>query len=199
LDASLSIRESTSATPALDGQTITLTGGELRIGQSLSIVGPGATELTISGNGASRVMYINAGAVAISGLTVTAGNGMHPSDGSTNQGDDIDIEGASTSVTLDRLAITGANGSLFGGGIGFSEATVAVTSSTIAANTVTGFAIGGGNTCVSPSWSRRSKRLRSRRPRKRLIVPEWAAGSRPRSRSKRGRAMSARPTTWTWS
>lgn len=142
--ASASSGDTVEFAPVLDGQTITLASGELTIGKNLTITGPGATHLTISGNGASRVLYVSSGTVDISGLTITDGNGTHPSDGSTNQGDDIDVEGASTSVTLDGLAITGANGSLFGGGVGFSDATVHITNSTIAANTVTGFAIGGG-------------------------------------------------------
>src|SRR5262249_45629686 len=36
--------------PALDGQTITLTQGQLTVGQSLDIDGPGADDLTVSGN-----------------------------------------------------------------------------------------------------------------------------------------------------
>src|SRR6516225_8670720 len=39
----------------LNGQTITLTSGELLITKSLSITGPGEAELTISGNHVSRV------------------------------------------------------------------------------------------------------------------------------------------------
>src|SRR5262249_24201973 len=40
--------------PSLNGQTITLTQGEINIAQDLVIQGPGAGQLTISGNNASR-------------------------------------------------------------------------------------------------------------------------------------------------
>ena len=44
--------------PSLDGQTITLTSGELLINKNLTIAGPGAGELTVSGNDASRVFEV---------------------------------------------------------------------------------------------------------------------------------------------
>jgi hypothetical protein len=55
--------------PSVTG-TITLTSGELPITQSLSILGPGAATLAISGNDASRVFDITGGTVAISGLAL---------------------------------------------------------------------------------------------------------------------------------
>jgi hypothetical protein len=67
--------------PGLAGQTITLTSGELAITKSLDIEGPGADQLTISGDNASRVFDINSGAtVTIAGMTITDGlaNGSSP-------------------------------------------------------------------------------------------------------------------------
>jgi hypothetical protein len=59
--------------PRLHG-TITLTSGELQVGQSLTVQGPGAGRLTVSGNHASRVFEILGGAdVSLSGLTVADG------------------------------------------------------------------------------------------------------------------------------
>ena len=55
--------------------TIVLTGGELDVNQSVSIVGPGSGDLTISGNGTSRVFQIIAGTVTISGVTIADGIG----------------------------------------------------------------------------------------------------------------------------
>jgi hypothetical protein len=56
--------------------TITLTSGELQVGRSVAIQGPGADLLSVSGNHASRVFEILPGAdAAISGLTVTGGVG----------------------------------------------------------------------------------------------------------------------------
>ena len=58
----------------LDGQTITLTGGELTITKSLDIEGPGASRLTISGDHSSRVFDISGGVtVTIAGLTIADG------------------------------------------------------------------------------------------------------------------------------
>jgi hypothetical protein len=59
--------------PGLAG-TITLTGGELVIGKSLTIIGPGATNLTINGNKAGRVFNVQSGEnVVVSGLTIANG------------------------------------------------------------------------------------------------------------------------------
>jgi hypothetical protein len=61
--------------PSLEGQTITLTSGELLIKRNLTIVGPGAGNLTISGNHTSRVFEVAGGArkVTLSGLTISNG------------------------------------------------------------------------------------------------------------------------------
>src|SRR5580765_3634734 len=60
--------------PSLDGQTITLTSGELAITQSLSIKGRGAEHLTVSGNDSSRVFRVGSGvSVDINDLTITHG------------------------------------------------------------------------------------------------------------------------------
>src|ERR1039458_5703241 len=55
---------------------IMLTSGELPIGRNLTITGPGATNLTVSGNGSNRVFNITAGTVNISGLTIFAGHAV---------------------------------------------------------------------------------------------------------------------------
>ena len=41
--------------PSLNGKTITLTSGELDLTKNLTIQGPGASQLTVSGGNASRV------------------------------------------------------------------------------------------------------------------------------------------------
>src|SRR5262249_53457545 len=54
---------------------ITLTGGELMITDSLNIQGPGANKLAVSGNDASRIFHIGAGAtVTLAGLTMSHGH-----------------------------------------------------------------------------------------------------------------------------
>src|SRR5438477_10056884 len=64
--------------PGLDGQTITLTSGGLLINKDLTIAGPGAGQLTVSGGGVSGVFYVYSPKktinVALSGLTISNGN-----------------------------------------------------------------------------------------------------------------------------
>jgi hypothetical protein len=62
--------------PALNGSTITLQNGEVAVTQPMSITGPGADKLTISGNDASRIFYVHGSSatpVTIDGLSLTAG------------------------------------------------------------------------------------------------------------------------------
>src|SRR5262249_18217439 len=62
---------------SLNGQTITLTSGELAISKSVDIEGPGASLLAVSGNQASRVFDVSQNqktvAVTIAGLTIENG------------------------------------------------------------------------------------------------------------------------------
>src|SRR5947208_15115254 len=59
--------------PSLDGQTITLTSGELLIKHNVTITGPGAGQLTVSGNHASRVFEVSKtlNSVTLTGLTIS--------------------------------------------------------------------------------------------------------------------------------
>jgi hypothetical protein len=73
--------------------TITLTSGELRVGKSLMISGPGSRVLTVSGNNASRVFNLtnNSATVGINGLTIANGvvlgaNGTNAASGSGGVG-----------------------------------------------------------------------------------------------------------------
>jgi hypothetical protein len=60
---------------------ITLTGGQITLNKNLTINGPGAETLTVSGNNTSRVFFItgSANVVTINGLTVA--NGSSPGNG----------------------------------------------------------------------------------------------------------------------
>ncbi len=60
--------------PALTG-TIVLTSGEIGIAKNLTIAGPGADRVTVSGNNASRIFNLTSGtaAVTISGLRLAGG------------------------------------------------------------------------------------------------------------------------------
>ncbi len=111
-------------------QTITLTGGELEINSSLTINGPGANLLTVSGNNASRVFNIGSGfTVSLSGMTITGGNAS-AGGGVVNVG----------TLTVTNSTISGNTANGVGGGI-FNNGTLTVTNSTVSGNTA---ALGGG-------------------------------------------------------
>jgi hypothetical protein len=54
--------------------TITLTNGELVVSKGVTILGPGANALAVSGNHASRVFNVSGSNVVLRGLTVANGN-----------------------------------------------------------------------------------------------------------------------------
>jgi hypothetical protein len=92
-------------------QTITLSGSELLLGQSVSINGPGASQLAISGQNLSRVFEVAARATdTISGLTIEKGVDANYAGGISNRG----------TLTLSGCTVTGnrvTNNFSDGGGI----------------------------------------------------------------------------------
>jgi hypothetical protein len=123
--------------PSLNGQTITLTNGELLIKHSITIAGLGASQLAVSGNHASRVFELSQGArsVTLSGLTIS--NGVAAGGG----GGGIFFEGGST-LTVSGCTLTG-NSATIGGGI-FSGGSLTVSGCTLSGNTATSATYGGG-------------------------------------------------------
>ena len=119
--------------------TITLSSGRLTVIKDLTITGPGASSLTISGNNSSGVFLTAIGTVAISGLTLTNGNvGGGQGGGVENQGP----------LTLTDVVVSNSVARL-GGGI-FNDGTLTLTRTTVSGNTDTqqgaGFYINGGTT-----------------------------------------------------
>ena len=97
-------------------QTITLSGGELVAASNgtLTIAGPGAYRLTISGNNASRIFRSVAGSnVVLSGMRFTAGNGVS----TVNTGSGGAILNDAGNMTLLDLIVTNNNTSGSAGGI----------------------------------------------------------------------------------
>ena len=92
---------------ALAGQTITLTSGELAITKGVDIEGPGASQLTISGNHHGRVFDISQGGltVTIAGLTITNGLLMGPA----VQGGGIFVAGGTVTLADCTLSNNEAN------------------------------------------------------------------------------------------
>jgi hypothetical protein len=109
--------------PGLSG-TIVLTTGELGINKDLTIEGPGASVITVSGNHASRVFNIGNVTAAISGLAIV--------DGMVMDGDGGGIDNAGT-LTVTSSIFSG-NSAPYGGGIGNGFGTLTVTASTFSGN-----------------------------------------------------------------
>jgi Dockerin type I domain len=116
-------------------KTIVLTGGDLLITGGTTVVGPGAANAVVSGNGVSRVfsVAISAGtAVTISGLTVTGGRTEYGGGGIGG--------GNGGSLSLDAVVVTG-NTAGNGGGVAFFDGLLTLRNCTVSGNTAT---LGGG-------------------------------------------------------
>jgi predicted outer membrane repeat protein len=132
---------------SLDGQTITLTGGELLIKKNLTIGGPGAGQLTISGNNASRIFEVapkervtlsalkisngsadggggilNGGTLAVSNCTLSGNTASSSGGGINNAG----------TMTISNSALSG-NFAAYGGAI-FNGGTMMITGSALSGN-----------------------------------------------------------------
>src|SRR5881394_1275882 len=97
-------------------QTITLSAGELVAANNgtLTVAGPGAYRLTISGNNASRIFRSVAGSnVTLSGMRLTGGNGVS----SVNNNSGGAILNDAGNMTLLDLIVTNNNTSGSAGGI----------------------------------------------------------------------------------
>jgi hypothetical protein len=120
-------------TSALGSNNITLTKGQLLIADNMTITGPGASKLTLSGNNASRVFNISAttAQVTISGLTISSGSAAYGG-GIVNLG----------SLTVSDCALSANAASSAGGAICNIGGTLTVSGSSLSGNSAT--ASGGG-------------------------------------------------------
>ena len=132
--------------PALNGQTITLTSGELVVADSITISGPGPSLLAVSRNSQSsnfRILHIQPNhTVAISGFTISNGNLINVSGAG--------IFNDQSTVTISNCVISGnatdspPSTQAGGGGI-CNNGALSLINSTVTGNSVTGsFAYGGG-------------------------------------------------------
>jgi predicted outer membrane repeat protein len=104
--------------------TITLTSALPAIAESVTITGPGANVLTVSGNNAVTVFTINSGVtVSLSGLTIA--NGIGTAGGGINN---------SGTLTVSNCTFSGNTVSSWGGGIN-NGGTLTVSNSTFSGNT----------------------------------------------------------------
>lgn len=109
--------------------TITLTLGRISvIGKNLTISGPGAGSLTISGNDGNALYLDNGLTTAISGLTIVKGGDSSARYGIYSNGGTLNLTGC---------ALTGNSNGVLGGG------TLNVTDCTFSANTYRAISFGG--------------------------------------------------------
>ena len=123
--------------------TITLTTGELLVNKNFIISGPGADQLSVNGNAASRVFHIASGkTVTISGLTITNGSatGNHPDDFGGGIYSDHATLTVSDCTISGNSATSGAG--IFSDGENSGSATLTVTNSTLSGNS-TNLGVGG--------------------------------------------------------
>ena len=118
--------------------TITLTGGQLTIDSepdSLTINGPGARALTVSGNNASRVFRIaDDASAAINNLRISNGNTTFDGGGISADGD---------LLALTNVTVSGNDASDDGGGISNTGNALTLNKTTVSGNTTSGGPGGG--------------------------------------------------------
>jgi hypothetical protein len=121
--------------------TITLSSGPLVVDTSVTIDGPGADKVTISGNNTFQDLQVQANVTAtVSGLTITDGTAptTYPDSGGGG------IFNAGT-LTLANCVVSNNNGGVYGVGGGIlNNGTLVVTCSSITNNTTGATGFGGG-------------------------------------------------------
>ncbi|QDV83430.1 Calx-beta domain-containing protein [Planctomycetes bacterium TBK1r] len=127
--------------PGLSGGTITLTGGELSASGALTVTGPGASLLTVSGGNQSRIFNFTSSAdVLLDGLTLVDGH-TNGSGGAIFSQGDLEI----------RSSVISNNTSGAGGGINHSASSkrLVIADTIIEGNTSN--SSGGGLTSSGPT------------------------------------------------
>jgi hypothetical protein len=128
--------------PALNGQIITLTSGQIELSKTVTIdassLGNG---ISITGNNQSRIFEItNNAIVVLNSLTLANGNW----NGADSYGGGGILNFSTLTINNSTLAGNQANGSSIGGGGIDSYGTLTVNNSTFAYNQANGSSIGGG-------------------------------------------------------
>jgi CSLREA domain-containing protein len=149
---------------ALSGDTIVLARGALQLRRELTIAGPGAQKLAVSGNQLSRIFHVVGGRITISGITIKNGH-----EDATPTGPKCPNSSASFymfgggilqdagNLKLERVKVSNNSversppgGAIVGGGgIGIIDGKLRLTRSRLAGNTADGGAISEGGGIVN--------------------------------------------------
>ena len=138
--------------------TITLTSGQLSVDKAMTIDGPGAQELTVSGNDSSRIVdVVTAGDVELSGLTLTRGRFEAPMmepgyGGAVRKGGAGTLSIRDAQITDSTLTSTSAGIPMFGGGLAVTEGDLVLERVTLAGNVAEG-SNGYGGGLMLHSWA----------------------------------------------
>jgi hypothetical protein len=116
--------------------TIPLTHGQLEVSDGVTILGPGAAQLAVSGSDQSRVLFVDFGVTAsVSGLTIRDGQEMLFGGGIFNEGT-LSLTGC---VVTDNSAInTDLSNTTFGGGGIENRGTMTLWGTQVTSNTLVG-------------------------------------------------------------
>ena len=133
---------------SLVGSTITLTNGEIVVSRQLTIIGPGAAQLTISGNDASRIFHAencpNDERLYLSGVSLVHGTAQN--------GGAIYAEFCG--LALSDSVVSASHADQGGGGISGKQAVLYVANSTLTNNNASfggGVSAGSSSTTISHS------------------------------------------------
>ncbi|MEP7015117.1 MAG: choice-of-anchor Q domain-containing protein [Verrucomicrobiota bacterium] len=118
---------------SLNGQTITLTTGEILLNKTLTITGPGSAQLAISGNDTDRIFRATA-AIILSGLTLR--------NGFSDEGAALVLNNASGNVS-DCVFSNNATPDGIGGAVSNPSSPMQFTNCTFTNNSASGFGVGG--------------------------------------------------------
>jgi hypothetical protein len=139
------------------GEPILLGGSSIEISRKLTIAGPGAADLTISGNDQSRIFHMTGGRVDIRGVAITAGRETSSPTGAKCPGSSASgyqlgggILQDKGTLSLDRVQLTDNaimapdNTIIGGGGVAMIEGSLSITRSKLRQNNLDGGAITEG-------------------------------------------------------
>ena len=124
---------------SLNGQTITLTSGQLLVSKSVAISGPGATTLAVNGSHLSRVFRTAPDKdVTLSGLSINNGSAF------SDFGGGIYNDHATLTLSSCTISANSADQGTGGGIYNDGSATMTITNTTLSGNSDNGYNLGGG-------------------------------------------------------